>query len=158
MAAGDPNNPTPSLQDIINLSNVSPAPAQSANVPPIPMANPEVPQPPTLTNTPLAPALAGPSSPQSLAGPQALAPSATESQAQSTLRPPSNNLKAPGAAPSSITLPAQTRRQSPTPSGEQSQNQPSMLRKIGMFAADLGLGHHNLHSRDLPLRKKHKVS
>ena len=101
MAAGDPNNPTPSLQDIINLSNVSPAPAQSANVPPIPMANPEVPQPPTLTNTPLAPALAGPSSPQSLAGPQALAPSApSESQAQSNAAAtPSNNLKAPALPP-----------------------------------------------------------
>jgi len=99
--ANDPNNPTPSLQDIINLSNVSPAPAQSANVPPIPMANPEVPQPPTLTNTPLAPALAGPSSPQSLAGPQALAPSApSESQAQSNAAAtPSNNKAAPALPP-----------------------------------------------------------
>ena len=99
--ANDPNNPTPSLQDIINLSNVSPAPAQSANVPPIPMANPEVPQPPTLTNTPLAPALAGPSSPQSLAGPQTLAPSApSESQAQSNAAAtPSNNKAAPALPP-----------------------------------------------------------
>ena len=65
------------------------------------MANPEVPQPPTLTNTPLAPALAGPSSPQSLAGPQALAPSApSESQAQSNAAAtPSNNLKAPALPP-----------------------------------------------------------
>ena len=133
--ATDPNSP--SIQDIINLSNLSPN-AQPLAQPPL--AEP-VPQPPTLTNTPLAPALPGP------AGPQALAPSrpslGTESQLQApasesapaSLSAESSNTLGPG--PSSITLPPQTRDNS---AGLPEPQQPSMLRKIGTVAATLAGG------------------
>ena len=123
--ATDPNSPN--IQDIINQAaagaNMSPS-APSAIQPP--MADPSAPQPPTLLNKPAAPSLG---TEEQLQAPAAAASPNNLSEASSA---------APGAAPSSITLPAQTRDNSAIPSGEQSQNQPSMLRKIGMFAADLG--------------------
>ena len=123
--ANDPNSPN--IQDIINQAaagaNMSPS-APSAIQPP--MADPSAPQPPTLLNKPAAPSLG---TEEQLQAPAAAASPNNLSEASSA---------APGAAPSSITLPAQTRDNSAIPSGEQSQNQPSMLRKIGMFAADLG--------------------
>ena len=124
--ANDPNSPN--IQDIINQAaagaNMSPAAPQSLVQPP--MADPSAPQPPTLLNKPAAPSLG---TEEQLQAPAAAASPNNLSEASSA---------APGAAPSSITLPAQTRDNSAIPSGEQSQNQPSMLRKIGMFAADLG--------------------
>ena len=121
--ANDPNNPSPNLQDIINAAGQ--APLDSRAMPAGPEAQP--PTPPTLLNA---------ATPAPTLG--------TEGQLQAPAAAASpNNLSAassaaPGAAPSSITLPAQTKDNSAIPSGEQSQNQPSMLRKIGMFAADLG--------------------
>ena len=119
--ATDPNSPN--IQDIINAAGQ--APLDSRAMPAGPEAQP--PTPPTLLNA---------ATPAPTLG--------TEGQLQAPAAAASpNNLSAassaaPGAAPSSITLPAQTKDNSAIPSGEQSQNQPSMLRKIGMFAADLG--------------------